>query len=177
MPSRLIEVLRADQDTESMKVVQLWDSMTTVNCSILGLEAIALGSGISPRRLWELYCGATMIQARESVAVQIAEGLPAIMRVTIKDAKKAKGFASRDHVYKAARVLPTPKGSTTNINMPGSQQQQLEDGNRGGGDDDAGMLEPSDDFLMKTARAMNGKQLPATTAPTVEAENRRRRRG
>jgi hypothetical protein len=163
LPTRVIEVLRADQDDSSRAVVTLWDSLTPANRNLLGLEALAMAVDLTPRRLWELYAGATMTQSRESVGVMIADALPAIMRVTIKQAKTPKGFTSREHILKSARVLPVPKGSTTNINV-GGPQGELESG-----DDDGpgGMLEGADDFLMRASRAMGVKALPAPAQPEI----------
>ena len=172
-PGRLVEVLRCDMEADSMKFVQLWDSQKPANRSIIRLEGLAVACGLTPRRLWELYCGATMMQSRESLGVQIAEALPAIMRVTIKDAKKVKGFISREHIYKAARVLPTPKGTV--INLPGSPAQaQLTDGGptQTTEPDDGGMvLGSADDFMVKASRAMNGpRALAAPPPPAIEPE-------
>lgn len=163
LPTRVIEVLRADENGASQTMVALWDSLTRANQRILGLEALSMAAGLTPRRLWELYNGANLMQSRESIGAMIADALPAIMRVTIKNAKTVKGFASREHIFKAARVLPTPKGSVINIGVP--QQPELD----GGDDDDSpgGLLESSDDFLMKASRAMSLKSLPAP-APQPE---------
>lgn len=167
LPTRVIEVLRADQEEGSLAAVKVWDSLTPANRNLLGLEALAMASGITPRRLWELYCGATMSQSRDSLGVMIADALPSIMRVTIKDAKKAKGFLSREHIFKAARVLPTPKGSVINIGVP----QQAEDGDRDDGDKNFRELEGADDQLMKFSRAMAPKALPKPTeAGVIDAE-------
>src|SRR6185437_583176 len=155
--TRIIEVLRCDVDPLSHRAVELWDSLTPANRNLIGLEGLAVAAGLTPRRLWELYNGAKLMRSRESIGVMIADALPSIMRVTIKDAKKAKGFLSREHIYKAARVLPTPKGSVINIGVPG--QKELEDG-----DDDlerGGMLEGADDFYLKASKAMTNKALPA----------------
>lgn len=157
LPQGVIEVLRADLDADSCKVVQLWESLTPASRSLLGMEGLALGCGITPRRLWELYNGASLMQSRESIGAMIADALPRIMRVTIKDAQKAKGYASREHIYKAARILPTAKGTV--INLPGANQLPAE--TEDVDDGDAGALEPADDFLMKASRAMQKKALPA----------------
>jgi hypothetical protein len=164
LPARLIEVLRADENGASQTVVALWDSLTRASQNILGVDALSVAAGLTPRRLWELYSGATMIQSRESLGVLIAESLPTIMKVTIKEAKKVKGYSSREHIFKAARVLPTPKGSVINIGVP--QEKALEDGDD---DDDApgGLLESSDDFLMRASRAMSAKALPAPAQPEI----------
>jgi hypothetical protein len=91
------------------------------------------------------------------------------MRVTIKDAKKVKGFISREHIYKAARVLPTPKGTV--INLPGSPAQaQLTDGGptQTPEPDDGGMvLGSADDFMVKASRAMNGPRALAAPQPAA----------
>ena len=154
LPARVIEVLRADPEAASLAIVALWDSLTPANRNLLGLEALAMAAHMTPRRLWELYCGANLMQSRESIGTMIADALPAIMRVTIKQAKKVKGYSEREHIYKAARVLPTPKGSVINIGTPAAQE--LEDGDEAEG----GMLEGADDFLMRASRAMGVKALP-----------------
>lgn len=159
LPARVIEVLRADSDETSRAVVALWDSLTPANRNILGMEALAMAAHTTPRRLWEVYSGANMMQSRELVGNMILNALPSIMAVTIKEAKKAKGTFSREHVYKAARVLPTPKGSVINIGTKGDQNE-LEDGD----DEPGGMLEDADTFMMKSSRAMGPKQLPAPKA-------------
>ena len=80
--------------------------------------------GLLPRRLWELFAGAELLQAKETVGVMIAMALPEAMKVTIRQAKKAKSIGDREHFLKIARALPTPKGSTTNINLPGQKDQE-----------------------------------------------------
>lgn len=160
LPARVIEVLRADQDEISRSVVTLWDSLTPASRNLLGLEGLAVASGMSPRRLWELYNGANMMQSRESIGAMIADALPAIIQVTLKDAKTKKGFLSREHIFKAARVLPTPKGSVINIGVP-QQQDEVEAPEQGR------MLDDADDFLLKASRAMQGKALPAPAEPEI----------
>lgn len=167
LPARLVEILSCDTTTEAAAFVKVWEELTPAGRSLAGVEAISIAAGMTPRRLWEVFCGAALVQGKESVGVAIALALPDVMRVTVKEAKKAKGHFAREHLFKAARVLPTPKGSTTVINV-GEPAKELEDGDDDG-PEGKGMLEPSDDFLMKAARAMNPKALPAP-APTIEAE-------
>lgn len=154
--SRLIEVLRCDTEAESLAFVQFWDGLTATDRSVITLEVAALAAQLTPRRLWELYHGATLMQAKESVAVMMAEALPAIMRRALSRAKTVKGDRDRERIMKAARILPTPKGSTTVI-YPGLPPKESD------GDSDeahSGDLESADDFLMKAAKAMHGKGLP-----------------
>lgn len=154
--SRLIEVLRCDTEPESLAFVIFWDSLSTNERSNIGLEVAALAGGLAPRRLWELYHGATLMQAKESVAVMMAEALPAIMRRALSRAKTVKGDRDRERIMKAARILPTPKGSTTVIypGLPPAVSDEEE------ADTHRGDLESADDFLMKAAKAMHGKGLP-----------------
>lgn len=171
-PDRMVEVLRCDSNPESLTFTRAWDGLTPSARNIVGLEAIAVSVGILPRRLWELFAGAALIQANQSVAVMIAMSLPDVMKVTIKGAKKAKGLADREHLLKAARVLPTPKGSVTNIVVPG----QKEPSELAEGDDVRGDLEPADGQVLAFAKVMNPqKALPAVRAldevgDVVEAE-------
>ena len=154
--SRLVEVLRCDTEPESLAFVQFWDSLTQTARHDIGLEVAALAASLTPRRLWELYHGATLMQAKESVAVMMAEALPAIMKRALSRAKTVKGDRDRERIMKAARILPTPKGSTTVIypGLPPKESDEERD------DQTSGDLESADDFLMKAAKAMHGKGLP-----------------
>lgn len=160
-PERLIEVLQADSELESIRIVGIWTTLTPAQRKILGLEGLALASSMTPRRLWELYCGANMMQSRETIGAMICEALPSVMQKTVKLAQGGK-YQAMEHIYKAARVLPTPKGSVINIGVP--QQGELESGD----EPEGRSLEGCDDFLMRASRAMGAKQLPA---PVIEAED------
>lgn len=161
---RFVEVLRCDSEPESLAFVQFWDGLTASDRHDITLEVAALAASLTPRRLWELYHGATLMQAKESVAVMMAEALPAIMRRALSRAKTAKGDRDRERILKAARILPTPKGSTTVIYPAGLPEAREEDVEASGGD-----LEDPNDFLMKAAKAMHGKALPAAP-PVIDAE-------
>ena len=161
-PDRMVEVLRCDDQPESLMFVRQWDGLSTENRSLAGVEAIALSCGMTPRRLWELFQGASLVQARASVSVLIAESLPKIMQTAIKGAKTGKGHIDREHVLKAARILPVPKGSTTVINMPGHNADEDDDEAMTSGGD----LESADDFMLRASKAMGTKALP----PVVIAE-------
>ena len=101
-------------------------------------------------RSWELFAGAALVQSKESVAVMIAMSLPEVMAVTIKGAKKAKGIADREHLFKSARVLPTPKGSIVNVwpGKPESEESDEEDNTKGD-------LVPADGEVLSFAKVMN----------------------
>jgi hypothetical protein len=158
-PERLVEVLRCDSNPESMTFVHAYDALTPAARHLAGLEAVAVSVGLLPRRLWELFAGAALVQSKESVAVMIAMSLPEVMAVTIRGAKKAKGLADREHLFKSARVLPTPKGSIVNV-WPG--QKESEESTE---DETKGDLEPADGFVMSAARCMNPqKALPVAHA-------------
>ncbi len=159
---RMIEVLRADFSRDSLAIVEFYDSLTKTQQEILSVEAIALGARSNPRRMWELYCGANLSQSREVVSVMIAASLPEIMAKTIEDAMTEKGLSSREHIYKAARVFPSPKGNTTNINL-GPQSAELQESGEEKGYNE---LEPADEFLMRASKAMSQKML----GPPVEID-------
>lgn len=147
-PERLVEVLRCDSNPESMTFVHAYDALTPAARHLAGLEAVAVSVGLLPRRLWELFAGAALVQSKESVAVMIAMSLPEVMAVTIRGAKKAKGLADREHLFKSARVLPTPKGSIVNV-WPG--QKESEESTE---DETKGDLEPADGFVLNAASVM-----------------------
>jgi hypothetical protein len=64
LPDEVIAVLRADESPESRKLAALYHSLTPANRNILGLEALSVAAGLTPRRLWELYNGASLEQGR-----------------------------------------------------------------------------------------------------------------
>jgi len=165
-PERLVEVLRCDSNPESMTFVKAWDKLTPAARYLAGLEAVAVSAGLLPRRLWELFAGAALVQSKESVAVMIAMSLPEVMAVTIRGAKKAKGLADREHLFKSARVLPTPKGSTTNINFGGKESEEST-----GQEYDTSNLEDMSDTLKNLQSDISpAKQLPSPNPPVVDAE-------
>jgi hypothetical protein len=159
---QFLDVLRCDPTPASITFVQKWDELTPNQRVLAGLEAVGVSIGILPHQLWGMFQAASLWQANQSAAVLVALALPDVIKVTIKGAKKAKGFGDREHLLKAARVLPTPKGSVTNINLPGKSEEaeELED-------ETAGDLEPPDEFLMNAAKAM-GPQKALPPAPAVE---------
>lgn len=161
----LIETLRGDDDPDSIKFIVTWDSLSQVARKNLGIDAIAVAAGLTPRRLWEVFNGATMMQSREAVGLKIAMSLPAVFDVTIKNALKAKGIDDREHLYKVSGSLPTPKGATTNINVGQPKPAELTDG-----DETKGDLEAADDFMLSASKVMNAKQLPAPKDNIPDAE-------
>lgn len=156
---KLVEVLRCDGAPESAAFVAVWDDLTPISRSLAGIEAMAIAAEITPRRLYEVFAGAAMMQSRESVALTIALNLPDVMRVTVKEAKKPKGHYAREHVLKAGRVLPVPKGSTTVIQVGKQIAEQSEDSEENS--DDFEDLQHADDFMMQAAKVMGTKALPA----------------
>lgn len=160
---RLIEVLSCDDQPESAAFVRCWESLTPQNRSIVGIEAIALACGLTPRRVYELFKGASFVQDAESTQVKIAESMPRVIDRVIKTALTAKGEMAQERLMKAARILPTPKGSTTVINMLGRRDDDDDDEEMTRGGD----LESADDFMLRASKAMGQKALPA---PVVDAE-------
>lgn len=178
-PKRFIEALRCDTEKESLAFVQFWDSLDEQQQKDISLEVAAFAAETTPRRIWELYRGAMLVQGKESVEVMLAESLAPIMRKTIRRARYGKSVIDYDRkkvfidddksqeiILKAARVLPTPKGSTTVINMPRGLSEHSEDESETSGGD----LESADDFLMRAGKAMHGKALPAPVVIDAEVE-------
>jgi hypothetical protein len=144
-----VETLRCDLiHPEAFAFVKKWDELTPRGRLLAGLEAVGVSVGMVPMRLWEVFAGAELLQSQETVGVMIAMALPEVMKVTIKQAKKAKGIGDREHFLKIARALPTPKGSTTNINLGRKESEEAED-------DTKGDLEPADGFVLNAAKIMN----------------------
>ncbi len=163
---RVIQVLRGDAEEESQAVVKVWDRLTPAKRTLVGLDVMALAADITPRRVWELFCGASMVQSRESVAVMITEALPDVFRVTIRGAKKPLGHLDREHLYKISGSLPTPKGATTNINLGGGKSE----GELSEPDNVHGELKDADDFYNRASKAMYNKALPAPTVIDAETD-------
>lgn len=69
----VIAVLRADDSPESRTAVASLDSLTPAELNILGLEGLAMVVGLTPRRLWGLFSGASLMQG--AVVVPLGEFL------------------------------------------------------------------------------------------------------
>lgn len=165
-PDRIIEVLAGDERPECQAMVRMWSKIHRLERHLLGIEGVSVCAELNPIRVWELYASASLKQTKSCVEIMLADSLPQIMRVAIKDAKKPKGIHSREHMLKAAKILPTPKGSVTNINFPGTRSdddQQLSS-------EDTGLLAPADEELMKFSKAMNPPALPAPQPEILDGE-------
>jgi hypothetical protein len=146
-----LEILRCDYNPQSATFLQAWDQLTSAAQRLVGIEAVGVSIGLLPRDLWALFSGAELVQSNEDTAVMVSIAVPGAMKQTIKGAMKAKGIADREHLYKIARVLPTPKGATTNINLGGKKEsEELTEG-----DDTKGDLEPCDAQVLSFAKVMN----------------------
>jgi hypothetical protein len=58
----IISVLRADDSPESRTAVASLDSLIPAELNILGLEGLAKAAGLTPQRLWGLFCSASLMQ-------------------------------------------------------------------------------------------------------------------
>jgi hypothetical protein len=100
----------------------------------------------------------------------MTESMPEIISVKIKAAKKEKNLMHQEHLMKAIRLLPTPKGSTTVVNYPSLEAKRVNE-EEDEDDESGGMLEDPNDFYMRASRAMAPKSLPAPEILAPEEED------
>ena len=103
------------------------------------------------------------------VQMMLAAGMPSVVARSMKQAKTAKGYADREWMLKAGKILPIPKGAQTaiQINAPVAETKQLEGGHT---------WKYPEDRLKEIVAVTNPKQLEAgrvsTDAPIHFDHNR-----
>lgn len=171
---RALEILEADDSDDAKRFVTLYRSIPPSDVKHLSIEEIALAAKVTPRRLWEVLCGAALQQGRETVQFMVAVNQPAIVAASIRSAKTTKGVYDREHLYKATGLLPTPKGSTTIISVGGKTEAEPPPTPHDP-DETTSKLPGADDYFLEIQKAIApARQLPPVSsvmpenAPAIE---------
>ena len=171
----IFEALECDDSPDAIAFMEVYRSFSEEERDTFNIEELFLLAGMTARRFGEVLMGALMQQGADASRLLIAAAMPNVSETLIKAATERQpimdnkgnlvGYANPDmkavELYgKISRMLPTPKGSSTVINVGRPDDEE---------DDEEGSanLEPMDDFLMELQQVRQN-QLPAP-AKTIDA--------
>jgi hypothetical protein len=194
---RVIEILEGDGDEDSIAFLTRWRKIAKSDRKYLTIEEVCIASGLTTRRLWEVISGAVLEQSQDIVKVRLAHSQASVVAAAVKAAtdslpilanvggvSRVVGYTNGDVkamevVSKWTGLMPTPKGSTTNILLGGGQgaaPAPLGSGEDDDDEEDEELLPDMGDFLKDIQTTVAPpKQLQAPKEPvpliaTVEAE-------
>ncbi len=119
-----IQALRAHDDEDARSFVEVWDRCTMTDRKHLCVEEIAHAAGVGSLRLAEVVQSALFLYGNMQTQMMLSAGLPQIVATSIKQAKMPKGYADREWMLKAGKILPIPKGSQTAIQINAGEARE-----------------------------------------------------
>jgi hypothetical protein len=177
---RLIEILECDESLNARTFLVRWRKVSKSDRKYLSIEEVCIASGLTTRQLWETVSGAVLEQSQDAVKVRLAHSQVSVVAAAIKAAtdslpivadvggkRVVVGYSNGDVramevVSKWTGLMPTPKGSTTNINLGGGSHAALPSEVADDDDEDDEELIPDmNDFL---------KDIQVTVAPPKQLE-------
>lgn len=127
-----VQALRAHDDEDAQAFLSVWDRCTKTERTCLTVEEIAHAAGVGALRLAEVTQTALFLYGNMQTQMMLAAGLPAVVAQSLKQAKTQKGYADREWMLKAGKILPIPKGAQTAIQINAGEaevnQKQLSEG-------------------------------------------------
>lgn len=117
-----IDYLRLSANPEARKVLAMVDcrELRAADRKALTLEAYCLAAGVPPMNIIEILGGVLIRLGAQESSVIAAVHHPAVVARTVEQALGGD-TKSQSLLYKASGFLPTPKGSTTTIQIGGQQ--------------------------------------------------------
>lgn len=121
------EYLRGAEDSEARRWLAKYDELSKREAAILPFEAFCLAAGLSPKKMFQVLCGAVFEQSANAGQLIRAAAHPAVVEQVIKTAKTALGTAEKKMLLQASGMLPV--GSKTVVfgpqtNIAGDQNNQ-----------------------------------------------------
>ena len=101
-----IEYLKFSKGEQARQIVELYHSLNATERKAVTIDYLILAAGADPPHIWgclneELY----RVRGMEA-SLLVCLALPDAMRVTVREARKAQGHSAREHLFKAAGILP-----------------------------------------------------------------------
>ena len=183
-----IDALRGDDSEDAIAFMGKYLSVSESDRKRLTLEDFVAATGLSPRRFFEVLTGALLQHCGDVTKMMVAVAQPKVTQAIVKAAtdqvpivadigsrRVVVGHTNGDtkamEIFgKMSGLLPTPKGSTTTVNV--NQTNQTAQLNSG---DECEPPQSADDFLMELQEVVKPKQLPSppdsvlpVNAPQVE---------
>ena len=155
-----ITALRAHEDDDAQSFLEMWDKCSKTDRMYLRIEDIAHAAGVGSLRLAEVVNTALFLYGNMQVQMMLAAGMPQVVARSMKQAKTAKGFADREWMLKAGKILPIPKGAQIAIqNNLAIPKEEAESGHT---------WKYPEDRLKEIVAVTNPKQLEASHVSTGE---------
>lgn len=148
---RCLEAIRVHDDEDARAFIDIWDRCTATDRKYLKVEEIAHAAGIGSLRLAEITQTALFLYGNMQTQMMLAAGLPAVVAQSLRQAKTRKGYADREWMLKAGKILPIPKGAQTAIQINAGEATVQRD-------DTPGWKYP-EDRLKEITAVLNPKQL------------------
>jgi hypothetical protein len=125
---RAIETLKFSQHPDAKKLLEFCQRIKFANREKVPFEAMCLAAGVDVMTIFgALILAARDVSRAESALITMTEH-PSVVQATVDFAKRSE-FASKDRemVHKAVGWLPTPKGSSVNVNVFDSSKETSEE--------------------------------------------------
>lgn len=173
---RAVELLRCDDSPDSVRFIEKWDSLPKRIQNNAKFEDVIVAAGLTPRRFTELLAGTMMEQSAVASKIFVAANQMRVFQSLVKAATdevpiianvdgenvvvgKSNGDVTAMKMFHTITgAMPTPKGSTTTINLGRGSE-------RDDGPQERTPLQSMDSFLMEIDDVRKPKQL---SAPKVE---------
>ncbi len=113
------------QFSEEPEAIEVWNFMRSHHLLIKTKRNAAIGAvcahlQIPPTRIVEIISSCCVQMGMKASAMVAALNHPGVVKATVDSAMTPEGQSDRTMLHKATGFLPTPKGSTTTVNVHGS---------------------------------------------------------
>lgn len=109
------EYLRASEDEEVKKLLEVYDKVDVRDHDFLSFEEYCGAAGVNSIHIYEKLAGVMAMQSDLTSSILAASAHPQVLQATIEIAKTEKGHRERKILHTASGFLPRPKGSQTNV--------------------------------------------------------------
>jgi hypothetical protein len=112
---KAIEFLRGSSEPEARKWLAVYDSMAVSFRSLVPFEAFCLAANLTTKRVLELITGACFEQSANVSSLIAKAEHPAVVKATVRAAKKPGGDSDRKMLHLHEGFVPVPKTSVVNV--------------------------------------------------------------
>lgn len=113
----VIEYLRASDDDDVRKFLDVYDNVDTDKRDFLSFEEFCAAADVSSAKLFGKLMEVTVTQSNQTSAIMAAVAHPMVLKTTIAMAQTPAGHRERKLLHTASGLLPSPKGSQTSITV------------------------------------------------------------
>lgn len=183
--SEAVEALRSDDSPDARAFLAKWELVPASKRSQIRLEAYILAAGLTTRRFIEVLTGALLEHSTSVAKMVVAAAQPRVLESVVKAATDEQPIFAKDPMsgerivigrtngdvkaqelfLKGTGFLPTPKGSSTTINL----QQTNQTANFDPPQQEAALPPPAmDAFLLELQDINRPKALPSKSVMDTE---------